>query len=196
MKHRIILLLFLCTVFLTACENLSESATITPESPWPSHAPGATPYVRLQSETSGMPAPENGQGQAGHYESYEDFIHSIYAEEGNFYGKDWELQMFRDLPQDEPYPFVIHTYAMLQGADTIDDHIALAQKFVELGCEAKVKEMRSVEDGKEYLAWVTIITTTPSHLWELSDSLEEQLHVEQLYQSVDIRFDTVVWPEE
>jgi len=196
MKYRIILLLILCTVFLTACGNQSESATITPESPWPSHAPGATPYVRLQSETSGMPVPENGQGQADHYESYEDFIRSIYAEEGNFYGKDWELQMFRNLPQDEPYPFVIHTYAMLQGADTIDDHIALAQKFVELGCEAKVKEMRSVEDGKEYLAWVTIITTTPSHLWELSDSLEEQLLVEQLYQSVDIRFDTVVWPEE
>ena len=196
MKYRIILLLILCTVFLTACGNRSESATITLESPWPSHAPDATPYVRLQSETSGMQIPENGQGQAENYGSYEEFIRSIYAEEGNFYGKDWELQMFRELPQDEPYPFVIHTNAMLQGTDTVDDHIALAQKFVELGCEAKVKEMRSVEDGKEYLAWVTIITTTPSHLWELSDSLDEQLHVEQLYESVDIRFDTVVWPEE
>ena len=196
MKYRIILLLILCTVFLTACGNRSESATIIPESPWPSHAPDATPYVRLQSETSGMQIPENGQGQAENYGSYEEFIRSIYAEEGNFYGKDWELQMFRELPQDEPYPFVIHTNAMLQGTDTVDDHIALAQKFVELGCEAKVKEMRSVEDGKEYLAWVTIITTTPSHLWELSDSLDEQLHVEQLYESVDIRFDTVVWPEE
>ena len=196
MKHRIILLLFLCTVFLTACGNRSESATITPESPWPSHAPDATPYVRLQSETGGMPAPGNGQGQTESYGSYEDFISSIYAQEGNFYGKDWELQMFMELPQNEPYPFVIRTNAMLQGADTVDDHIALAQRFVELGCEAKVKEMRSVEDGKEYLAWVTIITTTPSHLWELSDNLEEQLHVEQLYQSVDIRFDTVVWPEE
>ena len=196
MKHRIILLLFMCTIFLTACGSPSEPATITLESPWPSHAPDATPYVRLQSETSGMPAPENGQGQTENYESYEDFIRSIYAEEGSFYGKDWELQMFKDLPQNEPYPFVIRTNAMLQGADTVDDHIALAQRFVELGCEAKVKEMRSVEDGKEYLAWVTIITTTPSHLWELSDNLEEQLHVEQLYQSVDIRFDTVVWPEE
>ena len=73
MKHRIILLFFLCTVFLTACGNRSESATITPESPWPSHAPDATPYVRLQSETSGMPAPKNGQGQADHYESYEEW---------------------------------------------------------------------------------------------------------------------------
>jgi hypothetical protein len=143
-----------------------------------------------------MPSSETEQGQAGHYESYEDIIRSIYAEEGNYYGKDSELQMFRELPQDEPYPFVVHTNAMLQGADTVDDHIALAQKFVELGCDAKVKEMRSVEDGIEYRAWVTIITTTPSHFWEISSSFEEKLHVEQLYKSVDIRFDTVVWPEE
>lgn len=195
MKHRIMLPLLLCTVLLTACGNRSESATITPESSWPSHAPDATPYVQLQSESNGMPDPENGQGQAENYGNYEDFIRSIYAEEGDFYGKDWELEMFKNLPQDEPYPFVVRTNAMLQGADTVNDHIALAQKFVELGCEAKVKEMRSVEDGKEYLAWVTIITTTPSHLWELSECLDEHLHVEQLYESVDIRFDTVVWPE-
>ena len=196
MKQRRFFLLFLCTFFLTACGNHSESAEITTASPWPSHAPEATPYVRLQSETNGLPSPESGQGQTEHEESYEDFIRSVFAEEGNYYGKNWELQMFKDLPQDEPYPFVVRTNAMLQGADTVEDHIALAKKFAELGCDAKVKEMRSVEDGKEYLAWVTIITTTPSHLWELSDSLEEQLHVEQLYQSVDIRFDTVVWPEE
>jgi hypothetical protein len=104
--------------------------------------------------------------------------------------------MFRELPQDEPYPFVVHTNAMLQGADTVDDHIALAQRFTELGCDAKVKEMRSIEDGKEYTAWVTIITTTPSHFWEISSSLDEKLHIEQLYKSVDIRFDTVVWPED
>ena len=56
--------------------------------------------------------------------------------------------------------------------------------------------MRSIEDGKEYTAWVTIITTTPSHFWEISSSLDEKLHIEQLYKSVDIRFDTVVWPED
>ena len=196
MKQRITLLVILCMVFLAACGNHSESATITTVSPWPSHAPDATPYVRLQSEASEMPSSETEQGQAGHYESYEDLIHSIYAEEGNYYGKDWELQMFRELPQEEPYPFVVRTNAMLQGADSVDDHIALAQRFVELGCEAKVKEMRSVEDGKEYKAWVTIITTTPSHFWGISSSLDEKLHIEQLYKSVDIRFDTVVWPED
>ena len=34
---------------------------------------------------------------------------------------------------------------------------------------------------KEHTAWVTIITTTPSHFWEISGSLSEKLHVEQLY---------------
>ena len=195
MKRRITLLFILCMIILVACGKRPEAATLVTASPWPSHAPEATPYVRLQSEISGMPNSEAEQGQTEHYDSYEDLIRSIYAEEGNYYGKDWELQMFRELPQDEPYPFVVHTNAMLQGADTLDDHIALAQKFSELGCEAKVKELHSVEDGKERTAWVTIITATPSHFWEISDSLSEKLHVEQLYKSVDIRFDTVVWPE-
>lgn len=195
MKRGITLLYVLCMVSLASCSNRSEPATISTVSPWPSHAPEATPYVRLQSETNTMPNSETHQGPVEYSESYEDFIRSIYAEEGNYYVIDWELEMFKSLPQDEPYPFVVRTNAMLQGAYTLDDHIALAEKFSELGCEAKVKEMHSVEDGKEHTAWVTIITTTPSHFWEISGSLSEKLHVEQLYKSVDIRFDTVVWPE-
>ncbi len=196
MKQRVILLLILCAVCMTACGKHSDSATITTAAPWPSHAPGATPYIRLQSETGGILNSEPEQDREEHDESYEDFIQSVFSEKGNYYGKDWELQMFQELPQDEPYPFVVRTNAMLQGSDTADDHIALARKFVELGCEAKVKEMRSVEDGKEYTAWVTIITTSPSHFWEIGSRLDEKLHVEQLYESVDIRFDTVIWPEE
>ena len=177
MKRRITLLFILCMIILVACGKRPEAATLVTASPWPSHAPGATPYIRLQTEAGGMPNPETHQGPVEYSESYEDFIRSI------------------ELPQDEPYPFVVRTNAMLQGADTLDDHIALAEKYSELGCEAKVKEMHSVEDGKEHTAWVTIITTTPSHFWEISGSLSEKLHVEQLYKSVDIRFDTVVWPE-
>ena len=164
MKQKTVLLVILCMVFLTACGSRSESVTVTEASPWPSHAPGATPYVRLEIENNEMPASEDTQNTTDQYE--------------------------------KPYSFAVHTNAMLRGADTADDHIALAKKFTELGCEAKVKEMRSVEDGKEYIAWVTVITTTPSHLWEISSSLGEELHIEQLYKSVDIRFNTVIWPEE
>ena len=195
MKRKVTLLFILCMIILAACGKRPEAATLVTASPWPSHAPGATPYIRLQTEAGGMPNPETHQGPVEYSESYDDFIRSIYAEEGNYYVIDWELEMFKSLPQDKPYPFVVRTNAMLQGADTLDDHIALAQKFSELGCEAKVKELHSVEDGKERTAWVTIITTTPFHLWEISGSLSEKLHVEQLYKSVDIRFDTVVWPE-
>lgn len=190
MKHKMILFFVVCAVFLTACGSPSGSATAVTESPWPSHAPDATPYVRLKGEA--MPA----QDEVG--ESAEPItFDSLYTTEGDFYGNKWEMQMFREeLPQDEPYRFVIRTNAMLSGGDTADDHIALAKRFTELGCEAKVKEMRSIEDGQEYIAWVTIVTTTPSHLWELSDSLGEQLHVEQLYPQVDTRFETQIWPEE
>ena len=190
MKHKMILFFVVCAVFLTACGSPSGSATVVTESPWPSHAPDATPYVRLKGEA--MPA----QDEVG--ESAEPItFDSLYTTEGDFYGNKWEMQMFREeLPQDEPYRFVIRTNAMLSGGDTADDHIALAKRFTELGCEAIVKEMRSIEDGQEYIAWVTIVTTTPSHLWELSDRLGEQLHVEQLYPQVDTRFETQIWPEE
>ena len=69
------------------------------------------------------------------------------------------------------------------------------QKFIDLGCEAKVKEMYSVEQGQVYTGWATVIITTPAHMWEISQSLGEQIFLEQLYESVDIRFDKVVWPE-
>lgn len=195
MKQRITLVFILCMVFLAACGNHSEPATVTAVSASPGSAPDATPSVQPQPEADGMPGSETGQDQPRHYESYEDLIRSTYAVDGNYYGNESELQMFRKLPQDEPYPFVVRTFAMLQGADTVEDHIVLAQKFVELGCEAKVKEMRGIEDGTEYRAWVTIITTTPSHFWDINSSLDEKLHVEQLYKSVDNRFDAVVWPE-
>ena len=63
MKQRITLLIILCMVFLAACGNRSEPAIVTTVSPWPSHAPDAMPYVRLQSEASGMPSSETEQGQ-------------------------------------------------------------------------------------------------------------------------------------
>ena len=142
MKHKMILFFVVCAVFLTACGSPSGSATAVTESPWPSHAPDATPYVRLKGEA--MPA----QDEVG--ESAEPItFDSLYTTEGDFYGNKWEMQMFREeLPQDEPYRFVIRTNAMLSGGDTADDHIALAKRFTELGCEAKVKEMRSIEDGQ------------------------------------------------
>ena len=194
MKRRMILPLLLCLVFLAACGGSAAPAAVS-AAPWPSHAPEATPYVRPLAEPAAAPPSEAEREEGEHYDGWEERLHSMYTEEGDFCGKDWEMQMFRELPQDEPYAFVIHTDAMLRGADTLDDHIALAQKFIALGCEAKVKEMYSVEEGQENIGWVTVITATPAYIWEISKGLGEQVFLEQLYKSVDIRFDKVVWPE-
>ncbi|MBQ6048929.1 MAG: hypothetical protein IJL40_06310, partial [Oscillospiraceae bacterium] len=135
MKQITVVLLILCMVFLTARGSRSESVTVTEASPWPGHAPGATPYVRMESETQQGPDEEIESGKPITFDS-------IYTKDGDFYAKKSEMAMFKEeLPQDEPYSFAVHTNAMLSGADTAEDHIALAKKFTELGCEAKVKEM-------------------------------------------------------
>ena len=195
MKRKAFLPFLLCLVFLAACGSPSAPAAAETGAPWPSHAPETTPYVRLQTEPAAAPPSEAEREEGEHYDSWEELIQSMYTAEGDFYGIDWEMQMFRELPQDEPFAFVVHTAAMLQGADSLEDHIALAQKFIDLGCEAKVKEMYSVEQGQVYTGWATVIITTPAHMWEISESLGEQIFLEQLYESVDIRFDKVVWPE-
>ena len=69
MKRRTVLPLILCMIFLAACGKRPEAATIVTASPWPSHAPGATPYVRLQSETGTMPNTETHQGPVEYSES-------------------------------------------------------------------------------------------------------------------------------
>ena len=180
-------------VLLAACGSQPGVADVVSAEPWPSHAPDATPYVRLQSEAA--PSPEEESEGGGDFENMEDFLRSIYAEEGSFYAKDWEMQMFRELPQDEPYNYVVHTDAMLRGEDTAEDHIRLAEQFAGLGCEARVKEMHAVYEGKEEVGWVTIVTTSPAHLWELSDEMGQPLHIEQLYPQVDARFESQIWPE-
>ena len=138
MKQKTVLLVILCMVFLTACGKGSETEALESASPWPSHAPGATPYVRLENEAGEIPQSEQNDNTAENFESYEDYINSIYTSEGDLYAKKSEMAMFKEeLPQDVPYSFVVHTNAMLRGADKADDHIALAKKFTELGCERK-----------------------------------------------------------
>ena len=191
MKKTVALIACLCGFLLSACGNQPGRADIVGTEAWPSHAPGATPYVRLKNEAQA----EREEEPDEHYNTYEELLRSMYAEEGDFYAKDWEMQMFRDLPQGEPYSFVVHTDVMLRGEDTLEEHILLAQKFADMGCAAKVKEMRAVYEGQEEIGWVTIVTTTPAHLWELSDRIGQRLHIEQLYPQVDARFEKTVWPE-
>ena len=156
---------------------------------WPYSHAGETPYIRLQNEPA-----DQGTSEF-HGMDYEEILQTLYVWEGSFCFINWEKALFESLPQDEPYSFVVHTEQFLRGGGGEDEHIRLAQAFADQGCEARVKKMDAMQDGMHTIAYVTIVTTTPSKLWELAHSMDEQLFVEQLYESVDYRFNISVWPE-
>ena len=192
MKLKSILLSALC-VLLLGGYGQKAAAPGPAEQTWPSHAPEATPFVRTQEEAKMQHLEEAAQEQP--QGSWEETLDRLYTTVGKFQFKDWEKEMFQQLPQDEPYSFVVHTPQFLRGIGDLEDHIALARRFADEGCEAKVKRMDAVQDGVRTVGYITVVTTTPARLWELAESMDQWLLVEQLYESVDYRFDTVVWPE-
>lgn len=194
MRKNIVLSAALCVLLLLGGCGQRAAGSAPAAMPWPSHAPEATPFVRSREEARTRHLEEAVLEQpAG--SSWEETLERIYDHVGNFRFKDWELEMFRQLPQDEDFTFVVHTPAFLQGRGELADYVELAGSFVDAGCQAKVKRMDAVQDGVRTVGYVTVVTTTPTRLWELAESMDRQLFVEQLYESVDYRFDTVVWPE-
>lgn len=185
-----VLILTLCTVI---CGCGGNEGYIPPtEEVWPSHSPEATPYIHLYEppvpETEEIPPEET-------YSSFEELLESLYSRVGNFFVKDWELEMFRGLPQSEPYSFVVHMEQPI-GTYTEDTAIATAEYFTALGCNVRVKRQETTSDGMRSLAYVVILDITPEKLWELSTKTDDYFHVEQLYKSVDERFDILLWPAE
>ncbi|MDO4989696.1 MAG: hypothetical protein Q4E45_04235 [Eubacteriales bacterium] len=151
--------------------------------PWPTHAPEATPYVRLMSEA----APKAD-------EEYADFSwDAIYERFGSFYARKDELELFRALPQDEPYSFVPHSARFV-----LDEGEAL--RMAELfdgqeGCQARVIAMHQITDGLDDWGFLTVVDCTPARLFELSGEISEQFMFEQFYPAVRERFDVDYWPD-
>lgn len=196
---RALCLVLLSLALLSGCGSPAAEAPMptAAASPWGEvQRAEATPYVRTAQMQQAAAPTEEQEDKV--YESYEDFIREIYAVKGSFYFKDWELEMFESLPQDEPYSFVPRAdrFYFENGQYEEADYIAFAEQFVEAGCEAKVKKLYSLEDGYEDISYLVIVTTTPAHLWELSEGWPEWVYVEQLYPEVDLRYDIPVWPEE
>lgn len=193
MKRALCLMLLSLTV-LTGCGSAAaEPMPTAAASPWGEvqHA-GAAPYVRTQEQSDAAPMNELDRA------SFVELVRGMRVEKGSFYIKDWELEMFDALPQDDPYSFVPHPERFILDHDLYgeSDYIALAEQFAEAGCEAKVKMLHNIEDGYENIAYLVVVTTTPAHLWELSEDWPEPVYVEQLYPEVDLRFDIPVWPGE
>lgn len=187
MKRKILNGVILCSLLSLAVANGVPVSAESTAKPWPTHAPEATPFVHTQAMAE-QAVPEIEPTQ---YESYEDFLRSIYTEYNSFYSKDWELEMFRELPQEEPFSFVPHSlrFSLDKG-----EAMRLARLFSEQeGCAVRVKAMYQLVDGRDDWSYLPIVTMTPERLFALSAELDEPLFIEQLYDAVEERFDQVYW---
>lgn len=186
------LFMLLCLVLLcTGCASQAES--LIPQKPWPSHAPGATPYISSQVNTY----PENMQQhpESESFDSLEEFLDSMYVRENNFLFLDWELELFKALPQDEPYDFTVHLFSLADFGSN-DNDLKAAEEFASLGADAQVKAYTVIEDGAEITSYSCFVRCTPAELWEMSSRTQELYFIEQRYEIVAQRFDTHIWPTE
>ena len=183
-----IILCLLLMLLLAGCMGSPAQDTPTAK-PWPTHAPGATPYIRVMNEVE--PPAEEAEGET--FRSMEELWNSIYERFGGFYAKKDELEMFRALPQDSVYSFVPHSprFVLDEG-----EAMRMAKLFDALdGVDARVIAMHQIVDGLDDWSFLTVLTMTPARLFELSEELDELYMFEQFYPQVEERFDIAYWPD-
>ncbi len=158
--------------------------------PWPTHAPEATPYVRVYDAKSAPPAAE---AEPASFESIDDMWAHFYTKFGRFYSRDEEYELFRSLPPDEPYSFVPHSaYFMLDEGEAM----RMARYFDGLdGCEARVIAQHTIVGGAEEWDYLTVVTMTPSRFFALSEEPGESFMIERFHDAVRDRFDADYWPD-
>ena len=187
MKRKISGLILVPLLSFTILGGTVEAAPV--QKPWPTHAPEATPYVRVYNAED---FPKAEEAETVVFESIEDLWGHLYTQFGRFYARDEEYEMFRNLPQDEPYPFVPHSvrFELDEG-----EAMRMARYFDALdGCEAKVIAQHTLQDGLDTWDYLTVVTMTPARFFELSEEAGEPFMIEQFYDGVRERFDVDYWP--
>lgn len=187
MKRKINGLILIPILSLALLGAKAEAATV--QKPWPTHAPEATPYVRVYNAED---FPKAEEAETVVFESIEDLWGHLYTQFGRFYARDEEYEMFRNLPQDEPYAFVPHSvrFELDEG-----EAMRMARYFDALdGCEARVIAQHTLQEGLDDWGYLTVVTMTPARMFELSEQTEEMFLFEQLYDGVRERFDVDYWP--
>ena len=168
---------------------LGAKADASPiQKPWPTHAPEATPYVRIYDGT----AVYEGEEEPVEFESIEDMWSHFKTQFGRFYARGEELEMFRNLPQNEPYPFVPHStrFELDEG-----EAMRMARYFDALeGVDAGVIAQHTLFEGLDTWDYLTVVTMTPARFFELSEEASEPFLFEQLHDGVRERFDVHYWP--
>lgn len=186
MKRKIVASILIPMLSLALLSGTAEAAPI--QKPWPTHAPEATPYVRVNDST----AVYEGEAEHVEFESIEDMWGHFYTQFGCFYARDEELEMFRNLPQDKPYSFVPHSarFELDEG-----EAMRMARYFDALeGVDARVIAQHTLFEGLDDWGYLTVVTMTPARFFELSEKAGEPFMIEQLYDGVRERFDVDYWP--
>ena len=188
MKRKINGLILIPMLSLALLSGTAEAAPI--QKPWPTHAPEATPYVRVYNAED---FPKAEEAETVVFESIEDLWGHLYTQFGRFYARDEEYEMFRNLPQNEPYSFVPHSvrFELDEG-----EAMRMARYFDALdGCEARVIAQHTLQEGLDDWGYLTVVTMTPARFFELSEEAGEPFSFEQLYDGVRERFDVDYWPD-
>ena len=153
-------------------------------SPWPTHAPEATPYVRVFTPEA-APPPETDAVTI----TWDD----LYTRFGHFYARKEELDLFRALPPDEPYAFVTHSER--SGLDE-GETMRVARLFDrQEGVGARVFAMHGITNGLDDWSFLCVVETTPARLFALSEEMDETFMFERFYDEVRERFDIPYWPD-
>ncbi|MBR6838992.1 MAG: hypothetical protein IKM82_00195, partial [Oscillospiraceae bacterium] len=141
--------LILIPIFALALTVGAKADASPIQKPWPTHAPEATPYVRIYDGT----AVHEGEAEPVEFESIEDMWSHFHEKFGRFYARGEELEMFRNLPQDEPYPFVPHSvrFELDEG-----EAMRMARYFDALdGVDARVIAQHTLFEGLEDWGYLT-----------------------------------------
>lgn len=173
-------IIFFAALVLAGCAR-AEAAP----SPWPTHAPEATPYVRIFTPEVAPPQPDTDAV----YITWDD----LYARFGHFYARTEELELFRALPPDETYSFISHSER--SGLDE-GETMRMARLFdKQESVNARVIAMHSITSGLDSWNFLCVVETTPARLFELSEEMDETFMFEQFYDVVRERFDIPYWPD-
>lgn len=71
-----------------------------------------------------------------------------------------------------------------------------AKMFADLGCKTEVRRYSASVDGEQASSNICLVTTTPEHLWEISDKVEPFCLVEDASDALRERFDELMWSSE
>ena len=159
--------------------------------------PEATPYINTQPENSaesGQNREEISESEGQNYQSYEEFLEERCERYGNFFFSKGEIELLKELPQDELYTFVIGDVSVneedekdseaLHRIDEIEMLVREAEDTDSEGMQALIKEQKELIEKHEQFSAKRLIDKCTG-VYELFSSLGYETQLRRMT-AVDI----------